>query len=110
MNMHGNKSVQGAISEMVSRTAYHLGLPKHYSASVSQRKQLWKFMRKWGRTKWCEYCGKNLTRRSRTLDHVIPRSKGGNGVKANLAVVCLDCNQKKKSRDLIFFLYSLKQS
>ena len=40
----------------------------------------------------CQYCGatKNLT-----LDHVIPKSKGGTDTWDNLVVACSSCNTKK---------------
>jgi 5-methylcytosine-specific restriction endonuclease McrA len=40
----------------------------------------------------CTYCGgkKNLT-----IDHVVPRSRGGNNSWANLTTCCYECNSKK---------------
>ena len=40
----------------------------------------------------CQYCGKT---RELTLDHLIPRSKGGKFVWTNLVTACLSCNAKK---------------
>lgn len=43
----------------------------------------------------CYYCGTRLTIENRSLDHFIPRSKGGIGSLDNLVTACKDCNQKK---------------
>ncbi|QSE97152.1 HNH endonuclease [Fulvivirga lutea] len=40
----------------------------------------------------CQYCGQS---KDLTLDHVIPRSKGGKSVWANLVTACKRCNTKK---------------
>jgi 5-methylcytosine-specific restriction endonuclease McrA len=44
----------------------------------------------------CQYCGKHS--RELTLDHVIPRSRGGLGTWENLVASCRSCNGKKGSR------------
>ena len=46
----------------------------------------------------CQYCGKKLTKSSSTLDHVIPRSKGGTLTWNNIVLCCVSCNQKKGNR------------
>ncbi len=44
----------------------------------------------------CAYCGKyNPT----TLDHVLPKARGGLTVKSNLIAACGDCNILKSSED-----------
>ena len=44
----------------------------------------------------CQYCGE--TRRSSlTIDHVIPKSKGGKNTWKNLVTCCQRCNTKKDS-------------
>ncbi len=54
------------------------------------RKQIFEY---WG---CCAYCGReNPT----TLDHVIPRAKGGATVRRNLIAACGDCNILKSSED-----------
>ena len=44
----------------------------------------------------CQYCGKRS--RELTLDHVIPRSRGGTGTWENLVASCKSCNGKKGNR------------
>lgn len=43
----------------------------------------------------CQYCGKKS---DLTIDHVIPRSKGGKDVWDNVVVACLRCNVSKGNR------------
>ena len=40
----------------------------------------------------CVYCG---SKRSLTIDHVVPKSKGGNNSWTNLVTCCSPCNRKK---------------
>lgn len=40
----------------------------------------------------CQYCG---TQRDLTLDHVVPRSRGGQSVWNNLVTACRRCNARK---------------
>lgn len=44
---------------------------------------------------FCAYCGKPGTRASLTVDHVVPRSAGGGGLKSNLVLACEPCNRAK---------------
>jgi 5-methylcytosine-specific restriction endonuclease McrA len=48
----------------------------------------------------CQYCGCRVTTANMTIDHVIPRSKGGVTSWENCVVSCFACNQKKKDRSL----------
>ena len=43
----------------------------------------------------CLYCGSN---KNLTLDHLIPKSRGGNSSWTNLATACMRCNTKKGDR------------
>lgn len=50
----------------------------------------------------CVYCGKEGI--APTIDHVIPRSKGGTDNDDNKVTCCLDCNMEKTNNPLITFL------
>ncbi len=46
----------------------------------------------------CQYCGNNFMKHQLTLDHVIPKSRGGLKSWENLSSCCVPCNQKKGNK------------
>lgn len=46
----------------------------------------------------CVYCGRSAPEVPLTIDHVIPKSKGGRGIQSNLVCACLACNRAKGDR------------
>jgi 5-methylcytosine-specific restriction endonuclease McrA len=46
----------------------------------------------------CQYCGKKGTAFDLTLDHVMPRSRGGKTIAENLVAACQTCNNRKGDR------------
>jgi 5-methylcytosine-specific restriction endonuclease McrA len=58
--------------------------------------------------KWkfeCFWCGMLFkSKKEVTLDHLIPRSKGGKNNKDNLVLACMDCNTKKADMMPLTFL------
>ena len=46
----------------------------------------------------CQYCGKRTPKADLTIDHVIPRSRGGYDAWENLVLACMACNVKKANR------------
>jgi 5-methylcytosine-specific restriction endonuclease McrA len=52
----------------------------------------------------CRYCQVVLTDENRTIDHVVPKSKGGGDSIKNLVLACQPCNIKKANLDLDDFL------
>jgi hypothetical protein len=52
----------------------------------------------------CHYCGKQLTRSTATLDHVVPAAEGGDNSFGNLVTACLSCNSRKTARPVGDFL------
>jgi 5-methylcytosine-specific restriction endonuclease McrA len=46
----------------------------------------------------CAYCGNRIPRKNRTLDHVVPLSKGGRHSVSNLVMACRSCNSAKGAR------------
>ena len=46
----------------------------------------------------CQYCGKPLSYDKSTVDHIIPRSRGGNDNWENIVLSCAPCNYKKGNR------------
>lgn len=47
----------------------------------------------------CQYCGDHFDKHSLTIDHVVPRSRGGQSVWENAVAACSPCNGKKADRD-----------
>lgn len=43
----------------------------------------------------CQYCGRRFPTSELSIDHVIPRSRGGRSVWDNLVCACVACNVKK---------------
>ena len=46
----------------------------------------------------CQYCGDKLTYEGSTLDHVLPKSRGGGDKWENLVLCCPPCNYKKGNK------------
>jgi len=46
----------------------------------------------------CQYCGRRLDSARLTIDHVIPRSRGGQTVWENVLAACDRCNDRKGDR------------
>ncbi|MHB0857543.1 MAG: HNH endonuclease [Anaerolineae bacterium] len=46
----------------------------------------------------CQYCGCQPLRTQLTVDHVLPRVRGGGSTWENLVCACKGCNQRKGSR------------
>ena len=43
----------------------------------------------------CQYCGVLLETKDYTIDHVVPRSRGGLSAWNNLTLACVTCNKRK---------------
>ena len=48
----------------------------------------------------CQYCHKRFAKSRLTLDHVVPKSKGGGKTWYNLVTSCSSCNQKKADKTI----------
>ena len=46
----------------------------------------------------CQYCGIQPGRENLTIDHVVPRSRGGRTEWENVVAACGPCNRKKSNR------------
>lgn len=46
----------------------------------------------------CQYCDRELTRPQSTIDHVLPRSRGGDTSWENCVICCPSCNARKGNR------------
>lgn len=55
----------------------------------------------------CAYCGRPLKMRSMTVDHLVPKSKGGGNSIENLMPSCRNCNLAKAADNLEMLRISL---
>jgi len=46
----------------------------------------------------CQYCGAQPGRAKLTLDHVVPKARGGQTTWENVVAACYDCNHTKRDR------------
>jgi 5-methylcytosine-specific restriction endonuclease McrA len=46
----------------------------------------------------CQYCGKRFSTSDLSLDHVVPRSRGGDTSWENIVCACIQCNVRKGGR------------
>jgi 5-methylcytosine-specific restriction endonuclease McrA len=46
----------------------------------------------------CQYCGKKHAASKLTVDHVVPRSRGGRSTWTNVVTACIGCNTRKGGR------------
>jgi len=46
----------------------------------------------------CQYCGVKKGAAELTLDHILPRSRGGDNSPVNIVTACLPCNNRKANR------------
>ena len=49
----------------------------------------------------CQYCSKRISKYESTIDHIIPKSKGGRNTWDNLVLACRECNTVKKRGKLL---------
>jgi 5-methylcytosine-specific restriction endonuclease McrA len=72
----------------VIRLVYYVKVPYYGRATLSRRAVF-------SRDAWvCQYCGG----KAETMDHVVPRSRGGDHSWGNVVAACRRCNSKKKDK------------
>lgn len=77
---------------LVIRLVYFVKIPYRISLPVSRRTVL-------ARDHYtCQYCNSIPPRQKLTLDHVLPRSRGGKTTWENVITACQKCNGRKGSR------------
>ncbi|MGH7163101.1 MAG: HNH endonuclease, partial [Planctomycetota bacterium] len=48
----------------------------------------------------CQYCGARPGSEELTIDHILPRSRGGRTTWSNCVLACVECNKRKANRPL----------
>lgn len=77
---------------LVIRLVYFVKIPRRMSLPVTRRTVL-------ARDHYtCQYCGLEPARQMLTLDHVLPRSRGGKTTWENVVAACQKCNGRKGNR------------
>jgi 5-methylcytosine-specific restriction endonuclease McrA len=77
---------------LVIRLVYYVKIPRRVALPVSRRGIL-------SRDQYtCQYCGDTPPRKDLTLDHVLPRSRGGKSTWENVTTACQKCNGRKSNR------------
>jgi len=85
-----------------------IGLPAvmrmNYFVKINKKRPLRDFYSKvniWKRDGGrCQYCGRKVSVREFTVDHIIPRCKGGQSIWTNIVTACKKCNNKKDCKTL----------
>jgi len=52
----------------------------------------------WRDDNQCQYCANHFTVEKLTLDHILPKSRGGRNSWVNLVAACKKCNQRKGNK------------
>jgi len=77
---------------LVIRMVYYVRIPHSTMLPLSRRTVM-------ARDQYtCQYCGATPIRAELTIDHIMPRSRGGVTDWDNVVVACRSCNQKKGNR------------
>jgi len=77
---------------LVIRLACYVRIPQHFMLPLSRRTIL-------ARDHYaCQYCGVQPGRANLTIDHVLPRSQGGETRWENVVTACGPCNRRKGDR------------
>lgn len=93
--------IHGDIIDYMEREFYFF----HYSVSEDEIRREKAKARRLRQTRWwrqkksrgvCHYCGKKTDPSELTMDHLIPLTRGGKSIKANLVPACKECNNRKK--------------
>lgn len=72
------------------------------AVNPGQAKRMWKNRIKdsWGNQ--CAYCG---SKEELTLDHVHPKTLGGQDISRNVVCACRECNASKGHEDFVFWYF-----
>lgn len=77
---------------LVIRLVYFVRVPRRLFLPLTRRTVL-------ARDQYtCQYCGAQPVKSQLTVDHVVPRSRGGESDWKNVVTACVPCNQRKGQR------------
>src|SRR5438034_6398755 len=81
-----------SVPSVIRRRAY-INVRRRREASGMKRLRI--YMRDKFR---CQYCGDKKSVAELTLDHILPRSRGGDNSPVNVVTACIKCNNRKSNR------------
>ena len=95
--LDGDRVLRSAFAEFpvpsVIRRREYINVRRRREAAGARR------MRIYMRDKFrCQYCGEKKSAGELTLDHILPRSRGGDNSPVNIVTACVLCNGRKGSR------------
>ena len=95
--LDGDRVLRSARAEFpvpsVIRRREYINVRKRREASSAKRLRI--YMRDKFR---CQYCGEKKAANQLTLDHILPRSRGGDNSPVNIVTACVACNNRKSNR------------
>lgn len=95
--LDGDRVLRSARAEFpvpsVIRRRIYINVRRRREASSMKRLRI--YMRDKFR---CQYCGEKKPAGELTLDHILPRSRGGDNSPVNIVTACLACNNRKGDR------------
>lgn len=77
---------------LVIRLVYYVKIPRRVTLPVTRRGVLTRDQYT------CQYCSATPPRKDLTMDHVLPRSRGGKTTWENVTTACQRCNGRKGNR------------
>ena len=93
----GNRVLRSARAEFpvpsVIRRRIYINVRRRREAASMKRLRI--YMRDKFR---CQYCGEKKPAGELTLDHILPRSRGGDNSPVNVVTACMACNNRKSDR------------
>jgi 5-methylcytosine-specific restriction endonuclease McrA len=95
--LDGDRVLRSARAEFpvpsVIRRRIYINIRRRREASSMKRLRI--YMRDKFR---CQYCGEKKPAGELTLDHILPRSRGGDNSPVNVVTACVACNNRKGDR------------
>ena len=95
--LDGNRVLRSAHAEFpvpsVIRRREYINVRRRREAAGAKRLRI--YMRDKSR---CQYCGEKKSPGELTLDHILPRSRGGDNSPVNIVAACVACNNRKGNR------------
>jgi 5-methylcytosine-specific restriction endonuclease McrA len=85
-------------------THHESGMPKRHIWRMQLRHRLLR------EHPHCLYCGKHLTRKTATLDHIVPLAQSGADSACNLCLCCESCNTCKNNRTISQWISDLSRA